>query len=84
MNIEAFAFSTTSWGEVEKTEHPGETGMAYWRTQFFGDKPKPIPVCEWLNILQVTLRIIGAVKVMSFYAWRESSKHCSQMAVNSL
>jgi hypothetical protein len=83
MNIEAFAFSTTSWGEVEKTEHPGETGMAYWRTQFLATS-RTKSVCEWLNILQVTLRIIGAVKVMSFYAWRESSKHCSQMAVNSL
>jgi len=44
MNIEAFAFGTTNWGEVEKTEHPGETGMAYWRTQFFGHKPNQIRV----------------------------------------
>ena len=44
MNIEAFAFDTTNWGEVEKTEHPGETGIAYWRTQFFGHKPNQIRV----------------------------------------
>lgn len=43
MNIDAFVFSTTNWGEVEKTEHPGETGMAYWRTQFFGHKAEPNP-----------------------------------------
>ncbi|QKN81207.1 DHCW motif cupin fold protein [Scandinavium goeteborgense] len=44
MNIEAFAFGTTNWSEVEKTEHPGETGMAYWRTQLFGQKPNQIRV----------------------------------------
>lgn len=43
MNIEAFAFGTTNWGEVEKTEHPGETGMAYWRTQFFWSQAEPNP-----------------------------------------
>ena len=44
MKIEAFAFGTTNWNEIEKTEHPGETGMAYWRTQFFGKEPDQIRV----------------------------------------
>lgn len=30
------AFGTTNWAEVERTEHPGERGMAYWQTRQFG------------------------------------------------
>jgi len=30
-------FGTTDWSEVEQTEHPGETGVAYWRTRQFGE-----------------------------------------------
>ncbi|QCP53939.1 hypothetical protein FAZ95_33640 [Trinickia violacea] len=44
MKMEAFAFGTTDWAEIERTEHNGETGMAYWRTRFFGDKENPIRV----------------------------------------
>lgn len=44
MKIEAFAFNTTNWSEIEKTDHPGETGMAYWRTQYFGQEPNQIRV----------------------------------------
>ena len=29
-------FGTTNWDEVERTEHPGETGTAYWHTREFG------------------------------------------------
>ena len=29
-------FGTTDWSDVERTEHPGETGKAYWRTRQFG------------------------------------------------
>ena len=29
-------FGTTDWGDVERTEHPGETGKALWRTCQFG------------------------------------------------
>lgn len=29
-------FGTTDWSRVEPTEHKGESGMAYWRTQEFG------------------------------------------------
>jgi hypothetical protein len=30
-------FSVTDWTHVERTEHRGDTGMAYWRTRNFGD-----------------------------------------------
>ncbi len=37
MESSGVAFGTTDWSTVEKTEHPGETGMASWRTRQFGD-----------------------------------------------
>jgi hypothetical protein len=36
MNIADIPFGTTDWSKVERTEHPGETGTAYWRTRQFG------------------------------------------------
>jgi len=27
------SFITCDWNAIEETEHPGETGTAYWRTQ---------------------------------------------------
>ena len=30
-------FGTTDWSSVERTEHTGETGMAYWRTRNFNN-----------------------------------------------
>lgn len=44
MEIDAFTFGITNWSEIERTEHRGEMGMAYWRTQFFGQKPNQIRV----------------------------------------
>jgi quercetin dioxygenase-like cupin family protein len=35
MNMENIPFGTTDWSAIERTEHKGETGMAYWRTQTF-------------------------------------------------
>jgi len=29
-------FHTTDWSTVERTEHKGETGLAYWRTRHLG------------------------------------------------
>jgi len=29
-------FGTTDWSSVERTEHKGETGVAYWRTRQYG------------------------------------------------
>lgn len=37
MKISDIPFGTTDWSNVEKTEHPGITGKAYWRTCKFGD-----------------------------------------------
>jgi hypothetical protein len=36
MQITDIPFGTTDWSTVERTEHKGETGMAYWRTRDFG------------------------------------------------
>lgn len=32
MKIEEVPFCTTKWDEIAPTQHPGITGMAYWRT----------------------------------------------------
>ena len=37
MRIPAFPFAIVNWTEVEATTHPGETGVAHWRTLNFGD-----------------------------------------------
>lgn len=44
MKMDAFAFGTTDWADVERTAHQGETGVAYWRTRCFGDSHNPIRV----------------------------------------
>ena len=35
--ISAVPFHTTDWSRLAVTAHPGETGMAWWRTLQFGD-----------------------------------------------
>lgn len=30
-------FGTTDWSAVERVEHKGVSGLAYWRTRSFGD-----------------------------------------------
>lgn len=37
MEMRNIPFGVTDWTEVERTEHPGEQGTAYWRTRRFGD-----------------------------------------------
>ena len=37
MQLLGIPFGTTDWSRLEATEHTGETGFAYWRTQMFGD-----------------------------------------------
>ena len=37
MNMLGIPFGTTDWTDVARTEHPGETGTATWRTRQFGD-----------------------------------------------
>jgi len=36
MKMSDIPFGTTDWSSVERTEHKGETGVAYWRTREFG------------------------------------------------
>jgi hypothetical protein len=36
MQMTDIPFGTTEWEAVERTEHKGETGAAYWRTRQFG------------------------------------------------
>lgn len=37
MQINAIPFGTTDWASVEAVAHDGENGVAYWRTQQFGN-----------------------------------------------
>src|SRR3954452_18235958 len=36
MLMSGIPFGTTDWSHVEPTEHPGESGVALWRTRQFG------------------------------------------------
>jgi len=36
MQISELPFGITDWSSIVPTEHPGEQGMAYWRTRHFG------------------------------------------------
>jgi len=36
MKMTDIPFGTVDWSAVEPTLHPGETGVAHWRTQHFG------------------------------------------------
>jgi mannose-6-phosphate isomerase class I len=37
VEISGISFGMTDWAQIERTEHKGERGVAYWRTQSFGD-----------------------------------------------
>ena len=37
MQLSDIPFGTTDWSQVETTEHPGDTGVAFWRTRVFGN-----------------------------------------------
>ncbi|HEY5638371.1 MAG TPA: DHCW motif cupin fold protein [Burkholderiales bacterium] len=37
MQINSPPFNTTTWSALLPTEHKGETGTAFWRTQHFGE-----------------------------------------------
>ena len=37
MQIADLPFGITDWSDVEKTEHKGDNGIAYWKTRNFGD-----------------------------------------------
>ena len=36
MRMSDIPFVVTDWADVEPSEHPGETGTAYWRAKNFG------------------------------------------------
>jgi hypothetical protein len=36
MNIVDLPFGITDWSKIERTQHKGERGIAYWQTQQFG------------------------------------------------
>lgn len=36
MLMSEIPFATTDWSAIERTEHKGESGVAYWRTRRFG------------------------------------------------
>ena len=44
MKMSPFAFTLINWADIEKTEHSGEQGCAYWATSYFGDQPDQIRV----------------------------------------
>ena len=37
MQLSGIPFGTTDWSVIERTAHQGERGIAYWRTQVFGN-----------------------------------------------
>jgi len=37
MRIANLPFTTADWSVLERTEHAGDSGTAYWRTRQFGD-----------------------------------------------
>jgi len=37
MKLRDIPFGTTDWADLRPTEHPGDQGLALWRTQQFGD-----------------------------------------------
>jgi hypothetical protein len=37
MKLSNIPFSVVDWSQIERTEHKGDSGSAYWRTQQFGD-----------------------------------------------
>lgn len=37
MHLTDIPFGTTDWSRITPTEHPGERGIAYWRTRQYGN-----------------------------------------------
>jgi hypothetical protein len=37
MKISDIPFGITDWSTIERSEHAGDSGVAYWRTQRFGE-----------------------------------------------
>ncbi|SRR5216684_1551058 len=68
VQMSGISFLLTDWAQVERTEHKGETGSAYWQTRNFGDVR--------IRIVEYTpgyLAITGAARGMCCYASKASS-----------
>ncbi len=37
MRLSDIPFGVTDWADLQPTEHPGESGLALWRTRTFGE-----------------------------------------------
>jgi quercetin dioxygenase-like cupin family protein len=37
MRLSDIPFGVTNWSAVERTQRPGQTGLAFWRTRHFGE-----------------------------------------------
>lgn len=37
MQLSDIPFDTTDWQQIERTEHAGERGLAFWQTRHFGN-----------------------------------------------
>lgn len=61
MNIASFPFTIGSWSSIPKTEHKGETGIAYWQVQMLNDIR--VRLVEYSPAIKPT---IGAAKAMYF------------------
>lgn len=44
MKMSPFAFTLINWADIEKTEHSGQQGCAYWQTRYFDEQQDPIRV----------------------------------------
>ena len=64
MQISDIPFGITDWSTITATEHPGEAGMALWRTRTFGRFAS-----GWSNTRPAIARITGVRRATSFSAW---------------
>jgi len=65
MQISNIPFGITDWSTVERTEHKGEIGLAYWRTQNFGVLSTKVKL-DWL---------IGALRISEMSVFVSLSTH---------
>ena len=79
MEMSGIPLGITDWSKIERTEHKGESGSAYWRKQHFGD----IRV-RMVEIRRAISPITGASKATYFFARRANFKLNSKTVGNSL
>jgi hypothetical protein len=78
MQMTGIPFDTTDWSTVERTEHKGDTGVAYWRTRDFGGIRVRI-----VEYTPATSPITGARRDTSSCASRVSCTPSSKTAASS-